>query len=275
MGLKRSFILGWVFVVHGGALPTFATDSIEITFTAEGKSTQVLKVFQVKDLKGLKHQSRTERTPAAPEMHQWRGVLLSDVIEDAMQALTVEERSTVDLLVLGNQIEMPRGFANKYPVLLAYEKNGQRLADKGPFSTIVPLSLSAMTRRALSKGIHDELLPIEKYFVPGITKIELTNYRNRYQSSLFLSRRTDPLTVRGEKRYVQTCLGCHAHQQMPPAAALSQQMEVPTYVRSKHEAVSGMPKFSDVEMKALKSYLKAIQQDASAGGMFRRISNQF
>lgn len=243
--------------------PKFASE-MAVLFAAEGRGPRLLKTFRPEDLRVFKQQTRKERTAASEDLFHWRGVLLSDVIDAAMQDMTVEERATVDLVVLGAsdtaKVEIPRGFANKYPVLLAYERDGRRLDQEGPFWSVVPFSLNQLQRRTASqRGIQDELLPIEKYSLPAIRKIELTNYRNRYHSSLFLSRRTDPLMVRGEKRYVQTCLGCHALGGLPPAAALSEQMATPTFVRSKHEAVRGMPQLGDVEVKALRSYLKAIQ----------------
>ncbi len=259
---------------------TPSVGEMAVLFAAEGRGPRLLKVFRPEDLRVFKQQTRKERTATSQDLFQWRGVLLSDVIDAAMKDMTVEERATVDLVVLGDsgseaaKVEIPRGFANKYPVLLAYERDGKKLEKEGPFWSVVPFSLNQLQRKtASSKGIQDELLPIEKYSLPGIQKIELTNYRNRYHSSLFLSRRTDPLTVRGEKRYVQTCLGCHALNGLPPAAALSEKMATPTFVRAKHESVRGMPLLGDVEVKALRSYLKAIQQDASAGGILRSLSS--
>lgn len=285
--LCRTAAAGWV-LVSGGVSPQALAKAkseqvpaavLEIVYNQNGKTASI-KAFTLADLRRLNAVSRQEKDPADQKVSHWKGVLLSEVIEEAMKGLTVEQRATVDLLVLAGDVEMPRGFANKYPVLLAFEQNGQAISEQGPFFSVVPWSASAAAGKGGKKNIHSELLPIEKFFVPKLKRIELTNYRNRYQSDLFLLRRTDPLTVRGEKRYVQTCLGCHAQNRMLPAGQLSNELEKPHFVALKHGAVKGMPILGDVEVKALRSYLKAIQVDPAAGAsadnsMFRRISNQF
>ena len=109
--------------------------------------------------------------------------------------------------------------------------------------------------------IQSENLPIESYFLGDLTHIELSNYRERY-GSVFLKRRTDPLAMRGEKLFVQNCVGCHADGGKPGLAELSGELQARRLVSDGHPAqVKGVPKLGERDRKALVNYLDAFRTE--------------
>ena len=149
---------------------------------------QELKTWNQAAFGKLKSVSSQEKSPTSGKLTRYKGVLLSQVLEQAMESLPLERKAQVDLLILknasGGQVLLPRSVVTKYPVMLALD------GDK----TSVVMPWTSKSR------IMSEDLPIESYFVSDLTRIELSNYRERYQS-VFLKRRTDPLAMRGEKLF--------------------------------------------------------------------------
>lgn len=145
-----------------------------------------------------------EKDPITLQNFQWKGVLLSQVLDRILDELSLEENAQVDLVVLkgrgGHQALLPRSFLTKYPVLLSFERNGKSLSEPG-FQSVV---LSTEHPKALREN-----LPIEKFYLSGIQELELSNYRKQFRNA-FLKQRTDPIALRGEKHFVQNCLSCHS-----------------------------------------------------------------
>src|SRR5262249_22116983 len=102
----------------------------------------------------------------------------------------------------------------------------------------------------------------ERYFVPSLTRVELTNYRNLY-SAYFLARRTDPSAVRGEKIFVQNCLGCHALAQVPQIVTTDPANRV-VATQGEHATVKGTSKLIGRDWRALMSYFGEFRSEVPA-----------
>ena len=57
--------------------------------------------------------------------------------------------------------------------------------------------------------IRQETLPLAQYEKKGIQQIILTRLEAIVSADVFLRDRADPLALRGEKRFLQSCVGCH------------------------------------------------------------------
>jgi len=158
---------------------------------------RVLKTWSLEQLHGYKMTSHHEKDPESGHILSWKGVVLSRLLEEAAASLTVEERARIDLVIVQGVAAIPRAMILKYPFLLAIDDN----ASRGPLYSVVPWTSKPK--------ILNEVLPLERFFVSHVDKIELTNYADRY-GSLYLKRRTDPLAIRGEKLFVQSCVNCHS-----------------------------------------------------------------
>lgn len=204
---------------------------------------QTLRTWDIAALKKLKQVASQEKDPHSGVMAFYQGPLLSAVIDEAMSSLPPEKRAQVDLVILkgsqGEQALIPRGFIVKYPFLLSFNKEKNGLNSAAP-STSHP---------KLSK----EGAPLGTFFLAGVDQIELTNYQDRY-GPYYLKRRTDPAAIRGEKFYMQNCLGCHSTGAGPAPARLEKWS-------ADHSKVRGLAKLGDKEMKSLMSYLLARQSE--------------
>ena len=229
-------------------------------WTGAGQN-QELKSWTLNELFQFKKAESRERDPISGKLVKWKGVLLSLLLEKVLGDLTPENRAQVDLVVLkgeaGTRALIPRAMITKYPVMLALQTQtpDSAVADpaaqsRGPVYSVVPWS----TR----PKILDEGLPLENYFVPHLAKIEFTSYKDRF-SPLFLKRRTDPSAMRGEKLFVQNCVGCHAEGdtkvykfgQIGPATA------------AEHPAMKAALRLSDKDKKSLVSYLNAYKGETA------------
>lgn len=192
-----------------------------------------------------------EKDPVSGQVVTWQGFLLSGLIDQALSQLTLEQRASVDLVILkgkdGTTVRVPRAFITQYPVVLALKRSGEELGDRGPVISVVPWTSS--------KKAALEALPLEKFFVPGVETIVLTNGKILFGEYL-LRKRSDPRAVRGEKLYVQTCMGCHAPGTLKRASSL-ENIQTPEF----HRSVKGMPQFGDPERRALVTYFRAAESD--------------
>jgi mono/diheme cytochrome c family protein len=154
----------------------------------------------------------------------------------------------VDLVIIkstsGGQVLLPRSVVTKYPVLLALQD--------GKTSLVLPWTSKPK--------IMQEGLPVESYFIGDVSRVELSNYRDRF-GSVFLRRRTDPLAMRGEKIFVQNCIGCHAGAQPPSIVDVSGETQSRRLASSGHPQVKGIPKLNDRDRKALVNYLDAYRAE--------------
>ena len=105
-----------------------------------------------------------------------------------------------------------------------------------------------------------EELPIENYFLPQIKRVELTNYKEQF-SVWFLKRRTDPSAIRGERLFLQTCVGCHGGGYGPSILDVSAKILTSYAIRNEHALVKGVPKMSDQDKRSLVHYLQAYRNE--------------
>lgn len=242
---------------------------------AVSQPPRTLKVWTWEEVRARKTVKSSEKDPESGQVVSWQGVSLEKIIEESMSALSVDETASIDLIVLkgakGAQADIPRALAVKYPLFLAHTRDGRPVDGRGPLVSVIPWS----TKDKLAK----EMLPITKYFVSGVNRVELTNYQVWYPSAFFLRRRSDPLVIRGEKRFVQACAGCHGWKEMPKNPGLGDfltQAEEGKLFGPMHQKVDGMPHFEDMDQRAIRSYLKAIQSEsggasADRGSFFRKM----
>ncbi len=175
---------------------------------------------------------------------QWKGAVLSSVLEKAMEKLTPENRSQIDLVVLkgegGRQVWIPRSFVTKVPMVVVSESSGLR--------SVVPGD-------GKMRPATDEL-PWGAYGLQGITRVELTNYQDRLGGFL-LKRRTDPAAMRGEKVFMQNCLACHADASAAwrtMGAGFTPKLEAQV---QRHPSVPGIKSLDERNARALVSYWNA------------------
>jgi mono/diheme cytochrome c family protein len=211
-----------------------------------------------------------ERDPISGKTAPFEGIPLATLIESLLEQIPLEQRAGVDLVVVRDranaEVFVPRWVVTRYPVLLALRTEG----DQKKFQTVVPWTSKP--------HVQSEGLPIERYFVRDVAEIELTSYQARYKP-LFLSRRTDPAAVRGEKIFVQNCMGCHAdkagggasHGMPGPGVVtfvsrLLPENKARTVASGAHPTVPGYAQFKGPELRALGSYLNAFRTENPALG---------
>jgi len=209
--------------------------------------------------KSVKKGSSRERDPESNAVVSWEGVVFQDLLEKAMDALTVEERATVDLVFVqngqGRQAWIPRSLLSRYPLLVAVKKAGGVLSS--------PQIVIPWTSRA---KIQDEALPLETYFLADVSRIELANYRDKY-GTYYLKRRTDPSAMRGEKVFVETCVACHGSGRGPAVSDFYLPGRLSILSTSGHPVVKGNPRLSERDQRAILSYLSAFQLENPGKGI--------
>ncbi|MCC7441714.1 MAG: cytochrome c [Bdellovibrionales bacterium] len=215
-----------------------------------------LREYRVEDLRALKQSAIQGRAAPQQDSSSWQGVLITDLINPALEASPEARSFEIDLVVLksgeGARSILPRSFINKYPIVLALKRNGVAIADGGPIRTVVA--------NTGSREMQQELLPVESYFVPGLVEIELANYRQQFPS-VFLKNRSDPRRMRGERLFVKTCMGCHGRSDWPMGDTLSKKLLGFRRTLPTHDGVTGMPPLGDREQAGLKSYFDAVRQE--------------
>jgi hypothetical protein len=226
------------------------------------RGEKALKSWDLPTFQKLKGMSTREKDPETGEVVNWRGVSLSYLVDQALDGLSIEEKAKVDLVILrnsaGQQAFVPRSFIQHYPVLLAWERGSRGpLGQRGPWYSIVPWTSKPK--------ILEENLPLERYFVPSLAEVELTNYRNLYGAFL-LKRKTDPSAVRGEKLFVQNCMGCHTPNQVPQIAISDPGKSPVIASQGEHSMVKGAPRLADRQWRALINYFDAYKAEGSASG---------
>ncbi len=206
-------------------------------FWRHAGQAQVLKTWNGDEIRAFKQTASRERDPGSGELTQWRGVLLSSLLESALSTLSTENKAQIDLVILKNesglQALIPRALTVKYPVLIAFKK------DLSSLDSVIP-----WTSRS---KVMQENLPLESYFLKHLTQVEFTNYKELY-SEYFLKKRTDPAAIRGEKIFIQSCMACHYGSQNKAA--------VQVFLKA-HPKVKGLPKMTEKDLRSLESYYQA------------------
>lgn len=220
----------------------------------------VLRNFTIEELDRKKASLLNEVDPlnkASKETAKFLGPSLSALVDETTKTLTAADRSTTDLVVLktksGKEALMPKAFLQKYPsIQLALKKNGQSLGQEAP-RVVLPSTSNAK--------IRSESILLEPLFVSELTEITLTSYEKRY-GAFFLKRRTDPAAMRGEKLFLQNCVGCHFQPQIAMGTLASTE-KVEKIANGQHPDVPGVHDFKSIfdkkATRSLVSYLEAFK----------------
>jgi hypothetical protein len=190
-----------IFGVYLACPAALAGQSLSLVVTWK-QQRQSLGAAEFKKFKKI---SSREKDPQDGKTVEWKGVLLSSVVESVLSQSPPELRATVDLVVVtgarGKVALIPRAFLGKYSILLADRRGGQELAaSAGPLELVLPWTSQPK--------LEQEGISPSGYFVSSVESIELTSYRDRYPQ-IFLNRRTDPSAMRGEKLFLRSCVSCH------------------------------------------------------------------
>ena len=183
---------------------------LDIVWVRDGL-VQALKHWTLADLTKLKSTTSSEKDPVTEKVMKWQGVSLADLVDKALEGLTAENRAQIDLVILknaaGDFAPIPRFVMKRYPLMLAILPPGSPFVDRGPLYSVIP-----WTSRP---NILKEILPLDRYFISQVSRIELAN-DEELNRALFLKRRTDPSAIRGEKLFIQSCSLCHQLDRVTP-----------------------------------------------------------
>jgi mono/diheme cytochrome c family protein len=240
-------------VTGGGAYLSIVTHLPHESGDDEGANSEpaantVLMSWSMAEIKGkFKETASKEVDPETGKVVRWKGILLSQLLEKAMESLPPERKALVDLILVkgadGRQAFIPRAFVVKYPILLAYSGSvATDLGSRGPLYSVVPWTTH-------ERKLREEAAPLESFFIPSVESVALTNYRLRF-GAVYLKKRTDPSAVRGERVFVQSCVGCHSESRKPMVTARGQ-------AAFRHPEVKGVPALSERDRRALFQYIEA------------------
>ncbi len=221
---------------------------------------QDLLTWTLADGQGLKRRVQQELDPLTQRVSRFEGYALLEVMDRAMQPLSMQQKASVDLIVFrdarGAEIAMPRWLPTKYAILLAYQRDRENIAADGPFYLIMPWTTQGRIRK--------EPLPLEKFFIRNLAAIELTNMKQYYGKDFFLQNRSDPMSIRGEKRFVQTCMPCHRMQDIPQVQKLSESVHTREALDQTHSKAQGFASLDDKEYRALVLYMDQLLKAEAA-----------
>jgi hypothetical protein len=212
----------------------------------------VLRSWSLQELQTFRQVVSREKDPQGGKA-EWKGIPLSRIVDRAIDGLPTEERAKIDLVILRNDAGVralvPRYLVTKFPFIVATHRNGRALeSSRGPLLSVVPWSSRP--------EITEEELPLERYFVPGISRIELTNYDQLF-SSFYLKKKGDPVAARGEKLFVRTCLSCHG----AGDERMLTELRTRSLASSSHAQVKGFPRLREKDQRAVQSYLDAYRAE--------------
>lgn len=222
--------------------------SVKVTFPGGTRATHLPITFDQGALSKLKQSESRQRLPGESKPSKFRGPLLSDIVEKAMEGVPAEGKANVDLVVLknthGQRAYLPRAFISKFPVLMALQKEHQGLDS---IQSVIPWDTHPKVR--------NENMPLEALFMSGISEISLANAQDSFQA-FYLKRRSDPAAVRGERIFVQACVGCHEN-----ALPLSGESQSKKLQAGGHPAVKGSVRLAEKDARYLVSYLSAFKSE--------------
>jgi len=231
-------------------------EKISIYWTKGGKKT-LLKEWYLAELGQWKLDGRAEKDPVTGQMVTWSGPRMSKLVDIALRGMNLHDRGTVDILVVrsndGREVAVPRAVVRKYPLILALMKNGNLLESQNkPFKTIVPWTSMS--------SIKETPFPLNKYFVAGVKEIELANAAEKF-GKFVLSKRSDPVALRGERVFRWSCMGCH---ETAPKKFLRDSFQITQNdaIKTKHSSIgSYMPPLSGNDVRGVNSYLDAFLRE--------------
>ena len=208
---------------------------IKVNDAANQKVILTMTEAEIKALKWLSRQGYRQH------------LSLKKLVEQATSGMSGDENAGIDLLIVegagGKKAFVPRHVLQRYDLFLA----------KPNLETAVGLDI-VVPRKVFPK-ISSEHLPLDSYMLESVTAIELTNYKTHY-GPYILKKRSDPAAARGEKLFLQTCLGCHSvHNKVETASLKAKLDQTEKFV---HKVGPGLPTFDEKEVKSLRSFVKAL-----------------
>ncbi len=217
---------------------------------------QQLRTWNGEELSRLKRHSSREKDPATGQVVRWEGILLSELVDEALHSLSPKTRADIDLIRLrnasGEQALIPRAFVVKYPILLAFQRDDRSLGAQSPYSVIPWTSKSKITQ---------EGVPLERFFLPGVAEVEFLNSVELF-AAYRLKRRTDPAAMNGEKIFLRTCVNCHSTGTGPSLSSVSAPEPSRKLASGGHPEVPGGPRIEGKERRFLSAYLDAVRGEA-------------
>ena len=239
--------LAWAAAPEAAPSVTAAPEGGIIVVWTASQAAQAPSVFSSADLTHVRKLSSTETDSETGKAARWDGISLGDLIDRTMKSISNDKKAQIDLVVLkttdGTEALVPRSFIVKYPMMLANRKDHKAL---NGFESVAPWTSQSKVKA--------EGLPLETYFLKGITQVELGNYRERY-GSVYLKSRKEPTALKGEKIFIQNCLSCH------DGAKGEKGMAEARRFMDQHPAVAGAPKLDERDKRSLKTYLETYQAE--------------
>ncbi len=237
--MKQRLLIPLILLIFTPKNVVFGGQGLEVRLRTS-KEAQSLLSWEAKQFLKLKWSTFKEKGAS------YRGVLLSDFLDQSMASLSVAQRAQIDLLIFknikGREWTIPRAWIIQYPVRLGI--TGEK------FSVWIPSeALSQLAKQGKSK---------EDRFFEEVESVDLTSTLIRY-APLFLARRTDPSAIRGEKLFVQNCAECHASG-MGPAP----RQRTLASVATDHEKHAFLSRQEPRALRALESYLESHRMELSA-----------
>jgi hypothetical protein len=243
-------------------MSTIASAILAVSLVVGGQPQALKSWASFEEFAGFKKSSSREAELDGKSV-LWQGVLLSEVVEKATADLPVDQRARFDLIVLKgakSKAYLPRSLIQKYPILLARSREGK---DLGAFQVVIPWTSRPKIRH------EEQFLPLEAYFVPELRSVELTSYQQIYAGN-FLKRRTDPSANRGEKIFLQNCMGCHGSggvKELTVSVLTAESARARVLATSRgdgHVQSPGVRQFADRDRRAILSFLEAYRLENQA-----------
>lgn len=240
-----------------GDQPNETLKSIRIKWTGPGAQALGFPDFSapLTDAGGVRSKRPEARAsahdpdPVSGKLSKWRGILLSDLIDRAILALTPDQRAMADLVTLidssGQRALVPRWLINRYPIVIATHQDGKALG---------PERAPVIFPRASYPKILKEAVPVETFAVAKLVGVEIGDYRVVFEPYL-LKRQTDPAAVRGEKLLLQNCSSCHGVGKGPSLKELVQDARLREIETKPHPNVAAAPEVTPRDRRALVNYL--------------------
>ncbi|MBN23311.1 MAG: hypothetical protein CL678_18645 [Bdellovibrionaceae bacterium] len=212
------------------------------------KEERELKSWTLEELKPLKYKRIWETPFTGGQKALYAGPRFEGFLDEALKGLPLEQRAKVDLIILKSkekEIRIPRYLIRKYPAILAVKKGKKRLLEKGPVAFVMP--------KETTPGLKKEWLPENLYSLASVTQVEFSQYE-KYFGEWVLKNRSNPSALRGEKRFVQTCMGCHLNR---PIGDLSPYLEkIQSHPQTWHPASEGAPSVNRQFWRGIQSFVK-------------------
>lgn len=204
---------------RSGRAPLAGKETVVVRLELEGQAPQTL--FEGVPGAGAGSQTLLKKATYRLELggasQSWDAFSLGEWIDQLLGQISVETRSEVDLVFFeeaqGRRVALPRAFLRKYPeIALGVRQSDLKSLPVGvalaQWTPLFPWGRDKFVKEGLSSGLYSGL---------SVRTIILGNSKSKF-SGWVLKRRTDPLAVRGEGVYLQTCVTCHSTEGSPRIA---------------------------------------------------------